>query len=104
MFSVMEQPTKWLCPACERTLQFEVSEIIVDRCFDNILKSAPNTVESVVVEADGEWCTTDRKYGLMIRRSKRLPPNAEVIELTLSDSEDEDRHPHIVVLFWSSDM
>jgi len=82
----MEQTTKRLCPVCEKTLQVE--EIIVDGYFDDILNSTPNSVESVMVETNGEWHTTDRKYGSTTRKSKRLPPNAEIIDLTLSDSED----------------
>jgi len=83
----MEQTTKRLCPICEKTLQVE--EIIVDGYFDDILNSTPNSVESVMVETNGEWHTTDRKYGSATWRSQGIPIDAEVIDLTLSDSEDD---------------
>ncbi|KAG6898042.1 hypothetical protein C0992_006520 [Termitomyces sp. T32_za158] len=73
----MEQTTTWLCPVCERVL--DSKELIVDgyglfalnsynslRCgryFDEILKQTPDDVEDVIVEADGEWHTSDNKYG-----------------------------------------
>jgi E3 SUMO-protein ligase PIAS1 len=31
--------------------------------FDEILKTAPENIEDVIVEADGEWHTTDNKFG-----------------------------------------
>ncbi|KAF5385229.1 hypothetical protein D9615_001478 [Tricholomella constricta] len=59
-FSVMEQTTTWLCPVCERTL--DSKDLIIDGYFDEILKQTPESVEDVVVEADGEWHTSDNKY------------------------------------------
>ncbi|KAJ7225563.1 PINIT domain-containing protein [Mycena pura] len=60
-FSVMEQTTTWLCPVCERTL--DCNDLIIDGYFDEILQQSPESVEDVVVEADGEWHTSDNKYG-----------------------------------------
>ncbi|KAL1681508.1 PINIT domain-containing protein [Schizophyllum commune] len=60
-FSVMEQTTTWLCPVCER--QLDPKELIIDGYFDDILKATPDSVEDVIVEADGQWHTTDNKYG-----------------------------------------
>ncbi|KAF8922611.1 PINIT domain-containing protein [Mucidula mucida] len=60
-FSVMEQTTTWLCPVCERVL--DTKDLIIDGYFDEIVKSCPESVEDVFVEADGEWHTTDNKYG-----------------------------------------
>ena len=34
-----------------------------NRDFSNILDSTPDTVEDVIVEADGQWHTDDNKYG-----------------------------------------
>ncbi|KZT30596.1 hypothetical protein NEOLEDRAFT_1126188 [Neolentinus lepideus HHB14362 ss-1] len=59
-FSMMEQTTTWLCPVCERVLN--VDDLIVDGYFDDILKNTSEDVEDVVVEANGEWHTTDNKY------------------------------------------
>ncbi|KAH7104232.1 PINIT domain-containing protein [Auriculariales sp. MPI-PUGE-AT-0066] len=59
-FGMMEQTTTWLCPVCEK--QLNVEEIIVDGYFDDILKSTDEDTDDVMVEADGEWHTTDNKY------------------------------------------
>ncbi|KAJ2928950.1 hypothetical protein H1R20_g8133, partial [Candolleomyces eurysporus] len=60
-FSMMEQTTTYLCPTCERTLDHR--DLIIDGYFDEILKETPESVEDVIVEADGEWHTSDNKYG-----------------------------------------
>ncbi|KAG6856641.1 hypothetical protein H0H87_002231 [Tephrocybe sp. NHM501043] len=56
----MEQTTTWLCPVCERVL--DSKDLIIDGYFDEILKQTPEDVEDVIVEADGEWHTSDNKY------------------------------------------
>ncbi|KAJ7244748.1 PINIT domain-containing protein [Mycena haematopus] len=60
-YSVMEQTTTWLCPVCERTL--DPKDLIVDGYVDEILKTSPESIEDVIVEANGEWHTSDNKYG-----------------------------------------
>lgn len=79
-FSMMEQTTTYLCPVCEKALNYD--DLIVDGCvppfmncddgpsliltlryFDNILKESPESVEDVIVEANGDWHTSDNKYG-----------------------------------------
>ncbi|KAF8230622.1 hypothetical protein L208DRAFT_1362781 [Tricholoma matsutake] len=60
-FSVMEQTTTWLCPVCERVL--DSKDLIIDGYFDEILKQSPESVEDIIVEADGEWHTSDNQYG-----------------------------------------
>jgi len=59
-FSMMEQTTTWLCPVCERVLNYE--DLIIDGYFDHILRSTPESVEDVMVESDGQWHTSDNKY------------------------------------------
>ncbi|KAJ7103581.1 PINIT domain-containing protein [Mycena belliarum] len=70
-FSVMEQTTTWLCPVCERIL--DCKDLIVDGYFDEILKQSPESVEDVVVEADGEWHTSDNKYGSATWKASHAP-------------------------------
>ncbi|CAE6526871.1 unnamed protein product [Rhizoctonia solani] len=60
-FSMMEQTTTWACPVCDKTLNTE--ELIIDMYFDDILKCTPDTVEDVIVEANGEWHTEDDQIG-----------------------------------------
>ncbi|KAI0963662.1 hypothetical protein AcW1_000679 [Taiwanofungus camphoratus] len=60
-FSLMEQTTTWLCPVCEKALNVE--DLIVDGYFDEILNATPEDVEDVIVEADGQWHSSDNNYG-----------------------------------------
>lgn len=39
--------------------------IFCNSYFDEILRQTPDSVEDVMVEADGQWHTTDNKYGSM---------------------------------------
>ncbi|KAH9081901.1 PINIT domain-containing protein [Lactarius deliciosus] len=59
-YSVNEQTTTWSCPVCEKPINHE--ELIVDGYFNSILDSTPDVVDDVIVEADGEWHTSDDKY------------------------------------------
>jgi len=59
-FTMMETTTTWLCPVCERVLDYK--DLIIDGYFDAILKASPDSVEDVMVEADGEWHTADNAY------------------------------------------
>ncbi|EEB89793.1 hypothetical protein MPER_12075 [Moniliophthora perniciosa FA553] len=74
-FSVMEQTTTYLCPVCERVLDWK--DLIIDGAFDEILKACPDSIEDVMVEADGEWHTTDNKYGSANWKIKH-PPTGSV--------------------------
>lgn len=59
-FSVMEQTTTWMCPVCERVLDH--TDLIIDEFFAGILKACPDSVEDVMLEANGEWHTSDNTY------------------------------------------
>lgn len=87
------------------------------RYFHDILKATPESVEDVVVEADGEWHTADNKYGSLnwkaahpvvassspaIAESKPIPlpatsgsmdsnhTKASDVDIVILDSDDED--------------
>lgn len=88
------------------------------RYFDEILKQTPDSVEDVIVEADGEWHTSDNRYGSTTWRSQhpsgpeptsQAPPPAPPpfeppdnsagigdkpkgsdVEVLILDSDDED--------------
>ncbi|KAF8832291.1 hypothetical protein HHX47_DHR1001547 [Lentinula edodes] len=74
-FSVNEQTTTWLCPVCERTL--EVNDLIIDGFVESILKECPDSVEDVMVEADGEWHTSDNTYGSPNWKIKHPPKRSD---------------------------
>lgn len=126
----MEQTTTWLCPVCERVL--DCKDLIIDGCalilfflgdpellfryFDEILKDSPESVEDVIVESNGEWHTSNNKYGSATWRAshpalvvplhrppavQRLPskppnsdangqPRANTSQIVVLDSDDED--------------
>ncbi|KAJ3538088.1 hypothetical protein NM688_g6572 [Phlebia brevispora] len=88
-YSVMEQTTTWLCPVCEKVLNTE--ELIVDGYFDDILKGTDEDVEDVMVEADGQWHTSDNKYGSAAWKEKHPPLKEEA--LSVSPSSVKPRSP-----------
>ncbi|KAI0274831.1 PINIT domain-containing protein [Gloeopeniophorella convolvens] len=65
-YSVNEQTTTWSCPVCEKPINHE--DLIVDGYFGSILENTPDIVEDVIVEADGEWHTSDDKYASEVWR------------------------------------
>lgn len=88
---------------------------ILDRYFDNILNSTPDSVEDVMVEADGEWHTSDNKHHSPGWKAARQPiapsptksppkpvvhtpaaphPRQSNVEIVvLDDSDDSDTEP-----------
>lgn len=58
-FSVNEQTPAWACPICNKTVK--VDEMIMDGFLDDILKRVPQDEDSVIVEPDGQWRTSDGK-------------------------------------------
>ncbi|KAJ7125633.1 PINIT domain-containing protein [Mycena crocata] len=111
-FSVMEQTTTWLCPVCERTL--DSKDLVIDGYFDEILKESPESVEDVIVEADGEWHTSDNKYAsakwkeshapapiakpLTLSPRKSLPAKSPPSKLVNGDPNGKRKATEIVVL------
>ncbi|RDB28615.1 E3 SUMO-protein ligase pli1 [Hypsizygus marmoreus] len=89
-FSVMEQTTTWLCPVCERAL--DSKDLIIDGYFDEILKQTPESVEDVIVEADGEWHTSDNKYGSPAWKTLH-PVSAVPVRKPPSTSQQSSRSP-----------
>lgn len=103
-FAVNEQTTTWSCPVCEKTLNPE--DLIVDgyvifsigfnsntstrlhRYFDSILKSTPDSVEDVIVEADGQWHTADDHFGSEGWKASRLVREKSGSQSTSSPSKN----------------
>ncbi|KAL1748459.1 PINIT domain-containing protein [Schizophyllum fasciatum] len=108
-FSVMEQTTTWLCPVCER--QLDPKELIIDGYFDSILQLTPDSVEDVIVEADGQWHTTDNKYGSeewkathpVATTSKPPPPRPTYSPTKASGSNDKGKNKVEVFVLDSDD-
>ncbi|EPT03854.1 hypothetical protein FOMPIDRAFT_1046334 [Fomitopsis schrenkii] len=88
-YSVMEQTTTWMCPVCENVLN--VDDLIVDGYFDEILRSTPEDLEDVIVEADGQWHSEDNKYGSAEWKAshpetKPAPPPAQAAHIARAPS------------------
>jgi E3 SUMO-protein ligase PIAS1 len=56
------------------------------RYFDEILKQSPESVEDVIVEADGEWHTSDNKYGSSTWKSTHPVASASTLTPSRSSS------------------
>lgn len=95
-----------MCPVCENVLN--VDDLIVDglvllrashvfrtdcvgRYFDEILRSTPEDLEDVIVEADGQWHSEDNKYGSAEWKAshpetKPAPPPAQAAHIARAPS------------------
>ncbi|KAK4701957.1 hypothetical protein P7C70_g4262, partial [Phenoliferia sp. Uapishka_3] len=60
-FMMNEQTPAWKCPICSKVLK--VDDITVDGYFDSILSLCPPSIESVTVEPDGTWRSSDDQHG-----------------------------------------
>lgn len=58
-FSINEQTPSWACPVCQKTIKPE--DLLMDGYVDEILKKVPHDEESVIIEPDGSWRTSDGK-------------------------------------------
>ena len=57
--------------------------LYTDSYFDEILKAVPDSIEDVIVEADGEWHTADNRYGSAAWRAK----NSVIISVQMAKRE-----------------
>ncbi|TFK77150.1 hypothetical protein BDN72DRAFT_807638 [Pluteus cervinus] len=102
--AVNEQTTTWLCPVCERVLEHK--DLIIDGYFDEILKSCPESVEDVMVEADGQWHTSDNRHGSASWLAQHPPihfdlpqtPEERKPSPSGDDKEEKQKPADIVVL------
>ncbi|KAJ7199777.1 PINIT domain-containing protein [Mycena pura] len=81
-YAVMEQTTTWLCPICENVLDWR--ELVIDGLFADILNATPDTVDDVLLEADGTWRTVDGRY------TSATPPGAFVQPDRFDLDSDDD--------------
>ncbi|KAF8314303.1 zf-MIZ-domain-containing protein, partial [Clavulina sp. PMI_390] len=113
-YSMMEQTTTYLCPVCDRSLNYE--DLIMDGFFDQILVNTPEDTEEIMVEPDGEWHTLDHKHHSsgykppkpkvapsgsrttsmtpVKRESSVAPGRAPVVVLDSDDDDDDDDGYH----------
>lgn len=78
-FSLNEQSPQWLCPVCNQTVQAE--QLRLDGYVEDILQRVPTDVDTVLVESDGSWHTSDGKYTdtspVLQAPPRSVPPPAE---------------------------
>lgn len=60
-FQINEQTPQWACPICERVIKVE--ELFVDEFSQEIIKLCPDSIDEVLVEPDGLWHSSNKKYG-----------------------------------------
>ncbi|EAU93180.2 hypothetical protein CC1G_10548 [Coprinopsis cinerea okayama7 len=106
-FYMMEQTTTYLCPTCERVLDHR--DLIIDGYFEEILQQTDDDVEDVIVEADGEWHTSDNKYASAKWRAghpvapKTISPNPVPATTTNGAERDKGKAKNLEVFVLSDD-
>ncbi|PLW53970.1 hypothetical protein PCANC_06863 [Puccinia coronata f. sp. avenae] len=86
-YTMMEQTPTWLCPVCNAKLKND--EIAVDEYFESILKAAPGTIDSVIVEADGKW--HDERYQIGTSAKKASSRSVMSVESGGSTGQSDAR-------------
>lgn len=92
-FSVNEQTPAWDCPVCHKHIKPE--DLLMDGYVDDILKKVPQDEESVIVEPDGTWRTSDGRVSSS--GTAQVTPAAEGTPLQdrLLGGDSEDVKPRI---------
>ena len=90
-FSVNEQTPSWACPVCHKNIKVE--ELIMDGYVDDILKRVPQDEDSVVVEPDGSWHTSDGKVSSAGTAHATPAAEGTPLQERLLNSNDEDVKP-----------
>lgn len=100
---------EWMCPVCGREYD-TIEGIEVDGFFLGILSEIPESLNSIVVYADGRW-TSPTKLDLQDfqphkRKERELPVisfEAELVDLASSSSEGSPQAKRVAVVELSSD-
>ncbi|KAG0220264.1 SUMO ligase siz1 [Mortierella sp. NVP41] len=93
-FNLNEQTPTWNCPVCSRIMH-SWEEIVVDGYFKDILKSTPESLESITVQADGSWelpsssSPSEQVIAPSPIKKKAAPTDDSVFIIDEDDSEDE---------------
>ena len=92
-FSVNEQSPSWACPVCHKNIKVE--DLFMDGYVNEILQKVPQDEESVIVEPDGSWRTSDGK--ISSSGTAQATPAAEGTPLQdrLLGRESEETKPSI---------
>ncbi|GAC95846.1 zinc finger protein [Pseudozyma hubeiensis SY62] len=91
-FSINEQTPSWSCPVCFKTIKPE--DLMMDGYVDDILKRVPQDEDSVIIEPDGSWRTSDGK--ISSSGTAQATPAADVgtpLEDRLLSRDSEDVKP-----------
>ncbi|MBW0479376.1 hypothetical protein O181_019091 [Austropuccinia psidii MF-1] len=82
-YMMMEQTPTWLCPVCNTKIKS--LDIAIDEYFEAILRAVPDSVDSVVIEADGTWHDEKYKHGTNLTK-----PDGSVCSVASSNGVVED--------------
>ncbi|KAF8249442.1 hypothetical protein K440DRAFT_621493 [Wilcoxina mikolae CBS 423.85] len=54
---LQQQAPTWTCPTCNKSITFK--QLVIDRYFEDILENTRPTIESVTINADGQWSAVE---------------------------------------------
>jgi E3 SUMO-protein ligase PIAS1 len=124
-FQINEQTPQWACPVCERVLtidqlfvdgsvppssrstcsfSFDVLTLCFSRFFsytDGIIKDCPDSVDDVLVEPNGDWHTTDKKYGTpsWLASNPLGPPAVPIVQEPTPNDDGENGNAKPTAIF-----
>ncbi|SPO28208.1 related to SIZ1 - E3-like factor in the SUMO pathway [Ustilago trichophora] len=92
-FSVNEQSPSWACPVCHKTIKVE--DLLMDGYVDDILKKVPQDEDSVIVEPDGSWRTSDGKVSSSGTGQATPAAEGTPVQDRLLNRESEETKPNV---------
>ncbi|KAF9929783.1 SUMO ligase siz1 [Linnemannia zychae] len=94
-FNLNEQTPTWTCPVCSRVMH-SWEEIVVDGYFKDLLNSTPESLESIVVQADGSWelpSASSTADNVIAPSPKKKPAPSNDSVFIIDEDEDENGAP-----------
>ncbi|KAK6541663.1 SUMO ligase siz1 [Orbilia ellipsospora] len=85
---LQEQAPAWSCPVCSKKIEFE--QLAVDKYVEEILKSVPKSVESVMIDPMGNWTVPEKKES-----SPRIKRDRDSYD---DDDDDDDSEDELSIL------
>ncbi|KAG0377776.1 SUMO ligase siz1 [Mortierella sp. AD032] len=91
-FNLNEQTPTWTCPVCSRTMH-SWEEIVVDGYFKDLLNSTPESLENIIVQADGSWelpsASSKAEQVVAPSPKKKVAPAGDSVFIIDEDSDDD---------------
>ncbi|KAF9908886.1 SUMO ligase siz1 [Linnemannia zychae] len=94
-FNLNEQTPTWNCPVCSRTMH-SWEEIVVDGYFKDLLNSTPESLENIVVQADGSWelpSASSKAEQVVAPSPKKKAASKDDSVFIIDEDSDDDAAP-----------